>query len=520
MDELLSQVTATARGMWIYRRLAMLTIWVVGAIGAGVVLTMPDSYQASARVFVDTQSILRPLMTGIAVQPNIEQQVSMLSRTLINRPTVERLVRMADLDLGATSKASTDALVDAVTQSIKIQSTGRDNLYTLSYRDQSPEKAQLVVKSLLTIFVESSLGATRQDSDSARRFLDDQIKTYESKLTEAEGRLKAFKLRNIEMQSEAGLDSAGRASQIESTLNQARLELREAESARAAAARQLEEMRAQTAKALAGPTPEVQTPELDTRLLAQKQNLDGLLQRYTDGHPDVIRTRTLIADLEEQKRKEIEVLRRKLQQTGSVPIAQTNPAAVELTRIYSAAQVQVASLRARVVEYEARAQRVHEQLKVAPQLEAELAQLNRDYQVHQKNYSDLVARRESALMSGKLENTSNVAEFRVIDPPRVAPKPVAPNRLLLMPASLAAAIAAGLGIAFVMSQIRPVFFDGATLRQVTQLPLLGVVALIPNEEQRRRESRSLKRFAVASVAFLLLYAGGMAALSIRSGALG
>ena len=88
------------------------------------------------------------------------------------------------------------------------------------------------------------------------------------------------------------------------------------------------------------------------------------------------------------------------------------------------------------------------------------------------------------------------------------------------PASLAAAIAAGLGIAFVMSQIRPVFFDGATLRQVTQLPLLGVVALIPNEEQRRRESRSLKRFAVASVAFLLLYAGGMAALSIRSGALG
>lgn len=520
MDELLSQITTTARGMWIYRRLAMLTIWVVGAIGAGVVLTMPDYYQASARVFVDTQSILRPLMTGIAVQPNIEQQVSMLSRTLINRPTVERLVRMADLDLGSTTKASTDAVVDAVTQSIKIQSTGRDNLYTLSYRDQSPEKAQLVVKSLLTIFVESSLGATRQDSDSARRFLDDQIKTYETKLTEAEGRLKAFKLRNIDMQSEGGLDSAGRASQIENTLSQARLELREAESARAAAAQQLEEMRAQTAKSMAGPAPDVQTPELDARLLAQKQNLDALLQRYTDGHPDVMRTRTLIADLEEQKRKEIEVLRRKLQQTGEVPIAQVNPAAVELSRIYSAAQVQVASLRARVVEYEARVQRVHQQLKVAPQLEAELAQLNRDYQIHQKNYADLVARRESALMSGKLENTSNVAEFRVIDPPRVAPKPVAPNRLLLMPGAMLAAVAAGLGIAFVMSQIRPVFFDGATLRQVTQLPLLGVVGLIPSEEQRRRESRSLKRFIMASVAFLLLYAGGMAALSIRTGALG
>lgn len=520
MNELLGQITTIARGMWIYRRLAMLTVWVVGAVGAMVVLSMPDYYQASARVFVDTQSILRPLMTGIAVQPNIEQQVSMLSRTLISRPTVERLVRIADLDLGSHSKAATDAIVDAVTKSINIKSTGRDNLYTLSYRDTNPDKAQRVVQALLTIFVESSLGATRQDSDSARRFLDEQIKTYEGKLSEAEGKLKVFKLRNIEMQSQAGLDSAGRAAEVDNLLSQARLDLREAESARAAAARQLEAMRAQVAQSLGSPVSEIQTPEVDARITTQKQNLDTLLQRYTDEHPDVVRTRALLAELEGQKRREIEELRRKVQQGGSVPVAQTNPAVQEMNRAYSAAEVQVASLRARVVEFESRARRMHEQLKVAPQLEAELAQLNRDYQVHQKNYADLVARRESAMMSGKLENTSNVAEFRVIDPPRVEPKPVAPNRPLLMPLSLLAAIAAGLGVAFLLSQVRPVFFDAATLRQVTRLPLLGVVGLIPNDEQRRRESRSLKRFIIASIAFLLLYAGGMAAVSFRTGILG
>ena len=518
MNEFLGQITTVARGMWIYRRIAMLTVWLVGVLGAVVVLLMPDYYQASARVFVDTQSILRPLMTGIAVQPNIEQQVSMLSRTLINRPTVERLVRIADLDLGSHSKASTDAMVDAVTKSINIKSTGRDNLYTLSYRDMNPDKAQRVVQALLTIFVESSLGATRQDSDSARRFLDDQIKTYEAKLTEAEGRLKAFKLRNIEMQSQSGLDSAGRAAEVGSLLSQARLDLREAESARVAAARQLEVLRAQSAPS--GPGPAVQTPELDARIYTQKRNLDALLQRYTDEHPDVVRARAMIADLEAQKRSEVEELQRKAQGAGAAPVVETNPAALEMSRAYSAAEVQVASLRARVVEYENRSQRLHEQLKVAPQLEAELAQLNRDYQVNQKNYADLVARRESALMSGKLENTSNVAEFRVIDPPRVTPKPVAPDRVLLMPVALLAAIAAGLGMAFVLSQVRPVFFDGATLRQVTQLPLLGVVGLIPSDEQRRRESRSLKRFIMASVAFLLLYAGGMAALSVRIGTLG
>ena len=148
MDEFLGQITTTVRGMWSYRRLAMLITWLVAAVGVGVVLMMPDHYQASARVFVDTQSILRPLMTGIAVQPNIEQQVAMLSRTLLSRPTVERLVRTVDLDLGAHSKAAKDAVVDAVTKSISIQTTGRDNLYTLSYRDQNPEKARRVVQAL------------------------------------------------------------------------------------------------------------------------------------------------------------------------------------------------------------------------------------------------------------------------------------------------------------------------------------------------------------------------------------
>lgn len=521
MDELLGQIATVVRGMWMYRRLAMALAWLVAVVGIGVVVMVPNYYQASARVFVDTQSLLRPLMVGIAVQPNIEQQVAMLSRTLLSRPTVERLVRVADLDLGAQSKAQKDAVVDKVTQSISIKTAGRDNIYTLSYSDTKPEVAQRVVQALLTIFVESSLGASRQDSDSARRFLDEQIKSYETKLTEAEERLKDFKLRNIELQSQNGLDSAGRAAEIGSLLSQARLELREAESARAAAGRQLEALRASIYSPFAGASVKVLTPEIDARLDLQRRSLDTLLQRYTEVHPDVTNTRRLIGELEGQKRREIEDLQRRAKANPADPVVvQSDPAVLEVNRLYAASEVQVASLRARVAEYESRASRIHEQLKVAPQLDAEFAQLNRDYQIHHKNYSDLVGRRESALMSGELENTSSVAEFRIIDPPRVDPKPVAPNRVLLLPISLLAALGAGLGVAFLMSQIRPVFFDGAALRQLTELPLLGVVELIPNESLLQRESRSFKRFLGALFALIFLYAGSMAVLSYQSGALG
>lgn len=520
MDEFLSQITTTARGMWNYRRLAMLMAWVVAAVGVAVVLLMPERYQASARVFLDTQSILRPLMRGIAVQPNIEQQVAMLSRTLISRPTVERLVRQVDLDLGAESKADRNALIERVTKAISIRTTGRDNLYTLSYQDQNPEVAQRVVQALLAIFVESSLGASRQDSDSARRFLDEQIKSYEAKLTEAEGRLKAFKLRNIQMQSQAGLDSVERAAEIGNKLSQARLELREAESARAVASRQLEALRQQERQALADTSIPIQTPEIDARLATQKSNLDALLQRYTEAHPDVSNTRRMIRELEAQKNKEVEALRRQALLSPTSQSAQGHPALLEAMRLLSAAEVQAASLRARVTEYEARASQVQEHLKVAPQLEAELAQLNRDYQVHQKNYSDLVARRESALMSGELESTSSAADFRVIDPPRVDPKPVAPNKVLLLPVSLLAALGSGLGVAFLASQVRPVFFDGAALREVTELPLLGVVELVSNETIERRDMRSLRRFMAALLTLIVLYAGAMVALSYQTGMFG
>lgn len=179
MEEILRQALTILRATWKHRRLGMLVAWIVGAVAAGVILRIPNQYEASARIYVDTQSILRPLMAGLAVQPNIEQQIMMLSRTLISRPNLEKLIRMADLDLNVKNKAQQEALIDDLTSSLKILGVGRDNLYTISYRDPDPAKAQKVVQALVSIFIESSLGDKRQDTDSARKFLDEQIRNYE-----------------------------------------------------------------------------------------------------------------------------------------------------------------------------------------------------------------------------------------------------------------------------------------------------------------------------------------------------
>lgn len=513
MDELIRQSTTALRGMWKRRWLGLIVAWVVGAIGVATVLRIPDKYEASARIYVDTQSILKPLMSGLAIEPNLDQQIMILSRTLISRPNVEKLVRMADLDLSIKSKQAQEALVDDLMKSLTIKSTSRDNLYTLAYNDPEPERAKRVVQSLVSIFVESSLGDKRKDTDSAKKFIDDQIQAYQKKLEEAENRLKEFKLKNLSMQMSDGKDYFGRIGEVSAALERSKLELLEAENARDALKRQIVGEEPSLLPDTVESTTGISLPEIDGRIEAMKRNLDGLLQRFTEQHPDVVGTRRMIKELEAQKRDEISA-RKKAAPSSPASLSSNNPVYQQLKISLGENEATVASLRVRVAEYQSRYNHLKDSVKMVPQIEAEFTQLNRDYDVNKKNYDSLVVRRESAAMSGEMDASSGGVDFRLIDPPRVSPKPVAPNRLLLFPLTLVLALAAGLFVPFAMSQVRPVFFDARALREVSGLPLLGTVSRKVDDVVKIKEKKDFRRFIAAFASLLGIYAAGIALLFV------
>ena len=520
LDDLLLQIRSLLRAAWQRRWIGLAVAWAVGTVAAVIIVRMPDQYEASARIFVDTDSILKPLMSGLAVQPNVEQRLVILSRTLISRPNVERLVRMADLDLTVKTPEERQQLVDTLMGSLGIYGAGGINLYTLAYRHQDPATAQRVVQSLTSMFVESSLGGKRKDAESAKQFINDQIKAYEKKLTEAEDRLKKFKLRNMSLNIGGGGDSFSRMSDAASALSQARLALREAENSRDALKRQVagEEPVLLGGALDAPPGASVAVPEIDARIEAQKRNLDTLLQRFTEAHPDVAGVRRVIADLEEQKRHELAArkaaLAAKPQAAPSAANVANNPVYQQLKVSLAEAEANVASLQTRVAEYEARYNQAKASIQMVPEIEAEFIQLNRDYGIHKSNYESLVARRESATMAGEMEAAAGTAEFRLIDPPRVSTRPVAPNRVRLFTLALFGALAAGLGASVLASQISRRFFDAHALRTATGLPVLGTVSLIPSESLKRRERRGLIGFIAGTIALLGSYGAGILALSL------
>jgi polysaccharide chain length determinant protein (PEP-CTERM system associated) len=504
MHELMAQLLSHLKGIWKYRWYAVTAAWVIALAGGITVYKLPDRYEASARVYVDTESILKPLLSGMTTSPNVEQQVSIMSRTLFSRPNVERVLRMVDLDIKTSTAKDREQQIKSMMDEIKIATTGRDNLYTILYSHENPKLAKDVVQSFLTIFVEGSLGDKKQDSASAVHFIDQQIKAYEEKLVAAENALKEFKRKNVGLLPRDGGDYFAKLAETAESLNQAKLELREAENARDAIKKQTaDEDPAPMTNQATGSA--VSNPEIDARIQTLNQNLDALRLNFTEQHPDIVATKRLITQLEERKKEEA-----KLKKHSADPGKNYSPMLQQLNVAMTEAEARAASMRARVAEYSARYNHLKAQINAIPQVEAEFSQLNRDYQVNKGNFEKLLERRESAKISGEMANTTEMMTFKIIDPPMVPQIPTAPNRFRLVSLVFLSALLAGIGTAFLMSQIRPTFQSQGALREITGFPVLGTVSMIWTDQETIKRKKGVYAFGLSLLFLLGLYGAFLA----------
>ncbi len=439
--------------------------------------------------------------------PSMQQQVLFMRRTLFSRPNVERVVREVDLDVGAKNPKELDKIVDQMMSKIKMAGTERDDIYTISYTAPTAKQGRDVVQAFLTIFVEGSFSGKRNDSERAVQFIDDQIRSYEERLVSAENSLKEFKIKHMGMLPNQGADYNSRMMSMSESLNQARLELAEAEQARNAIRRQIsgDTRGAPGQRAL----PLMTDPALEERIAAVNKALDSLRTQYTEQHPDIVANRRLLEQLLARKAEDA-----KTAKPSADPGARYSPMLQQLNVALSEAEARVAALQARVNEYGARVTTLRGQSAQVPEIEAQLAQLNRDYEVNRENYQKLLQRRESAKMSGDLSSATELLSFRVIDPPLAPNKPSGPNRLQLFTAVFIAALGAGLASAFLLSQVRPTFLSQAALRDASGLPILGAISMNWTAEQTVLRKRRLIGLAAAILLLFGAYGTGMAAILV------
>ena len=488
------------RGRWI----GVAAACVVGIALGAVVSLLPDRYQADARIYVDTQTVLKPLMVGLAVQPDIDQQVRMLARTLVTRPNVERLMDTPELGLTPKKQSDREAGVAALMSKIKVEPSGTGNLYVISYKDTDPTRARRVVENLVALFMNSSAGEQKRDSQEAGRFIDEQIRSHEAKLAEAENRLKEFKLRNFGVSGVSNQDYFTRMSALSDSVKKLQTDLHAAEQSRDAFRRELASESPQLPPEAQQPTQPAQRSDAEVRLDLQRQQLDDLLRRFTDQHPDVLSARRVIAALEQQVRAEAQARARTDAERGRGASAATSPVYQRIRISLAQTEADIASFRSRLGAEQSRLEEVRSTANRVPQVEAELAQLNRDYEVIRKNYELLVSRRESASLGLKLDESSHMADFRLVEPPRVSPGPVAPSKFVLAIGALFLSLVAGLGAAYVASAVKPTFTDTNTLRDIAGHQVLGAVSLFVTDDMRQRARSERVRFGAVAASLMAL----------------
>lgn len=506
MNEAIKRARHDLNRAWRYRWIGASVAWIVAIAGGIAVSFAKDRYEASARVYVDTQTVLKPLMAGLAFQPDIDQQVKMLARTLITRPNVEQLIKSPVIGLETPPKEIYDRELDRLKEKIKFVPSGAGNLFSVSYRDVDPQRARRLVDALLTLFVEEGTSEKKRDSAEAGRFIDEQIKGYETKLTEAENRLKDFKVRNFGATGVGKEDHFARVSALSDDVNRLRMETDAAVKARDAIGR---ELKAEDPQLPAEGLPAAMMPqapnETESRLENQRRQLDELLRRYTDDHPDVIAARRAIAQLE-QRQKDVEARAA----TKGKGTAATNPVFQKLRISLAEAEAKVASLQTQLRMQQSRLDQARAMANRVPQAEAELVQLNRDYDIIRKNYEQLVARREAASLGVKIDQSSNLADFRVVEPPSVSSNPVFPGKRSLALAVIAAALAAGCVMAFGIARFIPTIDDENALREAVPRPVLGTLSMVPTEAGLLIARKQNLAFAGMLAAFFLINAGWFA----------
>ena len=489
------------------RWLAIAFAWGVCILGWVAVAFMPNRYVSEARFYVDTTTLLNPLLRGISVNSDDktrDQEVAVMQRTLTSRPNLTRVAQMTDLDKAAKSEAQLQALINKLEDRIAITSQG-PNLFLVQYSDNSPETARSVVQALLTIFVESSVGNKREDIQTAKSFIETQIADYEGQLKTAEAKLADFKVKNIGFFSSNSQTFAARLEGAREGLESAKTDYQDAVAQRDALNRQLNSTPRLIAVDAASPfaaNGQVQGTSLQQRIRALQTKLEELRLQYTDKHPDVIATQEQLKRLTAPKVKGVKA---DAEDIDTPAFRVPNDVYAQLSMKVSDAETRVASSKHKLEEAERIFNDLQQKASEAPRVEAEFTNLNRDYEVLKASYEGLLQRRESARIAQAADSTTEPVQFRVIAAPELPARPTGPKRTIFNTIVLILGIAAGAGFVVLLTTIEDHVATADDLAEIANVPILGSISTVTSLERREAAERKPDRFKFAAAGLVAVF---------------
>lgn len=472
MQQELSEVYFYLKGTLKYKRVAIIFALVVCVGVWGFVFVMPDKFESRAKVHIDSATMIRPLMRGLVIEPDISALIRIIQQLMFTRPNLEKIIELSQLKPVKSGNSISNEFIEQLKRDITINGGARD-IFDIGYSSTNPEVAKSVVQAVLTVFSEQTQGKAMSDASDAQRFIEQQIRDYEIRLQDAEKAKEEFKRANLDLLN-GETDQFQQLNGLKSQLADATVSLEQALARKNVLGEQVNAVQ-ESDEDWGVTNLSQEVSQEDARISALQDKKTELLIKFTESHPNVIEIDRLIAELKRQKEASKKPVSDETDAIG--PQKMSNPYVQTLKVSFDNAEAEVASIKALVDSIKSRIAKVEEGLNERLTIETEMKNLNRDYDTISTQYSQLLQRREQARITERVDDQTSRLKFKIADPPSKPTKPSYPNRFLFYSFGLVAGLVAGFGLAFLIYFIRPVFMSSRQVRLVTGLPSLGSVSL-------------------------------------------
>jgi protein tyrosine kinase modulator len=452
------------------------------------------------------ESYVRPTVTT-----RIEDRLESIRQLVLSRTKLETIIQEFDLYAGDRQNGLMEDVVQHMRNDDISMKSVKGDAFQVSYVSEDPRLAMRVTERLAGLFITENMRDREALAESSSQFLESQLEQARLRLQETEAKLAAYRRQHAGELPDQVIANLQGVTSAQMQIQQVSESLNRDKDRRLVLQRQIADLSSTPtdapATAVAGTDGQLGGGTAAQQLEAGRIALRNLQLRLKDEHPDVIRMKRLIGELEQKA--EQEALQQPLSPgSNSAPLT---PAETQRRNRLRELETELASLDRQIAGKTAEESRLRamsgqyqSRVEAAPTRESELISLTRDYETLSRQYASLLSKNEEAKMAMNLERRQGGEQFRLLDPARMPEKPFSPNRPIIILMGVAAGFGLGLAlVGFLEYRDRSLRTDDDVVMALA-LPVLAVIPVMSTKVERREHRRKRFLFSAAGTAALML----------------
>jgi polysaccharide chain length determinant protein (PEP-CTERM system associated) len=485
-------------GLILQRRyLALAVAFAVLSICTLASFIMPKVYESSSTVLIQRSTLINPLIQGVGVPDNGDNGLRTMQDVITSNDTISRVIKRLHMDSGDITSPKQLGLINSIKTNITVTVTsgggrGTSDLFKLSYRGADPTNVRDVVNALVEEYIAETLGYRRSDASGAFEFIQNQLSEYKTKLEESDKAITVFREKNPDIVPQTEGTVLTRMESFQTQKIDADIRIKELMYKADSLRKQLSgEKQLTVAMITTEGSPQARLNYLNSQLVI-------LMTKFTEKHPDILKTK---AEIEDLKRQIIQAKNSPHDASG-IETSTINPIYQQLREDLGKTDAEIESLRARSSELMRQQQLAKGVLGGMPKEQEEWTKLQRDRTVYQHIYDDLLKKLETARVSNELELTDSGTKFKVVDAAILPVSPIKPDRVKLILFGIVLGIISGAGTVIGIDYLNHSFKNEDSIEASLKLPVLVSIPSVLIESDTIAMKQTDKKVLIAASVYL------------------